>query len=209
MELTSRDLFVLAWHAPLTQIAAEIGISSVALKKTYQKRGVPTPPRGHWSKIQAGALMPWPPMPTWNSTSGSLKVKPRSESILATLLKDAHASYAANSSLRAPIGTDDLKGAAEAAVAPDSARVVTETAATTASAGVNPPKTSSYLARTDLDSFRIFESQLSLLSLVQTYSQTLPPLDRLRIAAWLAQVRLELEAGDPARALISRVLGAA
>ncbi|WP_374650575.1 hypothetical protein [Dongia sp.] len=52
--LTRRALFDLVWDRPLTKIAAEFGISSVALHKICDKHRVPMPGRGYWAKLAAG-----------------------------------------------------------------------------------------------------------------------------------------------------------
>lgn len=56
--LTRRALFDLVWSRPLTKIAAEFGISSVALHKICDKHRVPLPGRGYWAKLAAGQKVP-------------------------------------------------------------------------------------------------------------------------------------------------------
>jgi hypothetical protein len=56
--LTRRALFDLVWARPLTKIAADFGISSVALHKICDKHRVPLPGRGHWAKLAAGQKVP-------------------------------------------------------------------------------------------------------------------------------------------------------
>jgi hypothetical protein len=47
----------------MTAIAGLLGISSVSLAKTCERRGIPTPDRGYWQKVAAGhALPPRPPL---------------------------------------------------------------------------------------------------------------------------------------------------
>ena len=45
-ELTRRMLYDLVWSKPMTKVAADLGVSDVALKKTCDKHRVPSPPRG-------------------------------------------------------------------------------------------------------------------------------------------------------------------
>jgi hypothetical protein len=52
--LTRRAMYDLVWSRPMTKVAADFGISDVALKKICDKHRVPTPPRGYWAKRDAG-----------------------------------------------------------------------------------------------------------------------------------------------------------
>jgi hypothetical protein len=45
------ELAVLLASTPATTVAKQLGISSVAIAKRCQKRGIPTRPRGYWMKI--------------------------------------------------------------------------------------------------------------------------------------------------------------
>ena len=38
----------LVWQKPLVHVAADIGVSDVALKKHCVKQGIELPPRGYW-----------------------------------------------------------------------------------------------------------------------------------------------------------------
>jgi hypothetical protein len=49
-----RELYDLVWSESMKTLAARYGISDVALAKTCRHHDIPTPPRGHWVKIQAG-----------------------------------------------------------------------------------------------------------------------------------------------------------
>ena len=53
-ELTRAVLFDLVWARPMTKVAADLGLSDVALKKICRKHEVPTPGRGYWAKVAAG-----------------------------------------------------------------------------------------------------------------------------------------------------------
>jgi hypothetical protein len=61
MKLTRHEVYELAWSAPMTAIAKLLGISSVSLGKTCERRGIPTPERGYWQKVAAGCDVPPPP----------------------------------------------------------------------------------------------------------------------------------------------------
>ena len=52
--LTREQLYDLVWSKPMTEIAAEFGVSSVAFAKHCKKLGVPRPSRGYWQQLQWG-----------------------------------------------------------------------------------------------------------------------------------------------------------
>lgn len=52
--LTREQLYELVWAEPVRTVAAQIGISDVALAKACRKIDVPLPERGYWAKLQAG-----------------------------------------------------------------------------------------------------------------------------------------------------------
>lgn len=52
--LTREELYKKVWAQPLRTIAAQFGISDVALAKRCRKLDVPLPGRGYWAKIAAG-----------------------------------------------------------------------------------------------------------------------------------------------------------
>lgn len=54
IELTRKELFDLVWDRPMTKVAADYGISDVALKKICVKHRIPVPGRGYWAKKAAG-----------------------------------------------------------------------------------------------------------------------------------------------------------
>lgn len=53
-ELGREELYERIWSSPMTQVAAELGISDVALAKRCKKLNVPKPPVGYWAKVAAG-----------------------------------------------------------------------------------------------------------------------------------------------------------
>ena len=53
-DLSREELFALVWEKPVLQIAKDLGVSDVALRKRCARLQVPTPPRGYWAKIEAG-----------------------------------------------------------------------------------------------------------------------------------------------------------
>lgn len=58
------ELYVKVWAMPMTQLAAELGISDVGLAKACRRHAVPAPPRGYWAKLKAGQKPPQTPLPT-------------------------------------------------------------------------------------------------------------------------------------------------
>lgn len=49
VEFTRRALFDKVWSTPVLKVAAEIGVSDVAVAKACRKAGIPLPSRGHWA----------------------------------------------------------------------------------------------------------------------------------------------------------------
>ena len=62
-EWNRTELYEKAWQIPLRKLAAEYGISDVALGKICRKLQIPLPGLGHWTKIQCGHTIPRPPLP--------------------------------------------------------------------------------------------------------------------------------------------------
>lgn len=58
------ELYEKVWAKPMTQLAAELGISDVGLAKACRRHAVPAPPRGYWAKLRAGQKPPQTPLPT-------------------------------------------------------------------------------------------------------------------------------------------------
>lgn len=52
--LTREQAYELAWAAPLTTLSADMGISNVALGKSFRQSGIPLPAPGYWNKLKAG-----------------------------------------------------------------------------------------------------------------------------------------------------------
>lgn len=61
--LTRERLYKLVWNSPVSKIAAELGISGVALKKRCTRASVPTPPRGYWRQLALGKSVQIPELP--------------------------------------------------------------------------------------------------------------------------------------------------
>ncbi len=61
MTVMSRQaLFDATWQRPLTEIAAELGVTDVGLRKICDRHEIPTPGRGYWAQVRAGRIFPRP-----------------------------------------------------------------------------------------------------------------------------------------------------
>src|SRR6478735_4879034 len=64
MALLERDkLYKDVWSRPCTKIAAELGISSSALKRICTEMDIPTPVAGYWTRVQCGKKVSKDPLP--------------------------------------------------------------------------------------------------------------------------------------------------
>jgi len=59
--VTLDNLIAFAWSAPMRELAAQVGLSDVGLKKLLKSHGVFGPPQGHWNRGHAGRSVPEPP----------------------------------------------------------------------------------------------------------------------------------------------------
>src|SRR4051812_11136576 len=62
-ELSREELYDLIWSSPATKVAADFGISDVAVHKRCIRQNVPRPSRGYWAKLAAGWKLPKKPLP--------------------------------------------------------------------------------------------------------------------------------------------------
>ena len=61
--LTRENLFAAVWERPLTKVAADYGISDVALKKICKKMEIPKPGVGYWRRLECGYPASVPKLP--------------------------------------------------------------------------------------------------------------------------------------------------
>lgn len=61
--LTRGELYERIWAKPMTQVAAELGMSGGGLAKICDRLLIPYPPRGYWARAKAGLAGPRPPLP--------------------------------------------------------------------------------------------------------------------------------------------------
>ena len=59
-------LYKEVWANPVVKVAAQYGVSDVAIHKICKKLNVPTPPLGYWAKVNAGAKVPKTSLPKTN-----------------------------------------------------------------------------------------------------------------------------------------------
>lgn len=57
------DLIKFAWSAPMRDLASQVGLSDVGLKKLLNSYDIVSPPQGHWNKVIAGKPVTSPPKP--------------------------------------------------------------------------------------------------------------------------------------------------
>jgi hypothetical protein len=61
-------LYEEVWERPMKEVAADYGVSGVALGKMCKKLFIPLPGRGYWNKKNAGRPVPRrPPLPSLDS----------------------------------------------------------------------------------------------------------------------------------------------
>ena len=69
--LRRTELYEEVWERPCTKIAADLGISSSALKKICNEMEIPTPPAGHWTRVACGKSVESEPLPEAIPIDGS------------------------------------------------------------------------------------------------------------------------------------------
>ena len=57
-EISKEDLEIMVWSLPTKKVAEILGVSDVAVAKRCKVLGVSKPPRGFWSKVNAGLIIP-------------------------------------------------------------------------------------------------------------------------------------------------------
>lgn len=62
-EIALIELFDLVWDKPVSRVAAEFGVSDTGLADICRKHGIPTPSRGHWTRVAAGKTTVKPVFP--------------------------------------------------------------------------------------------------------------------------------------------------
>ncbi|MBX3738501.1 MAG: hypothetical protein KF715_17535 [Candidatus Didemnitutus sp.] len=63
LTLTRAELYARVWATPMLRLAAEFGVSDVAIAKLCRRRNIPRPAPGYWAKLGAGHLVEQPALP--------------------------------------------------------------------------------------------------------------------------------------------------
>ena len=63
LSLSREEIYARVWATPTTTLAAEFGVSDVALAKTCRRKQVPLPPRGYWARKAASQTVKPTPLP--------------------------------------------------------------------------------------------------------------------------------------------------
>lgn len=63
VSITRTQLYDRVWSVPMSQLAAEFGLSDVGLAKVCRRHDIPRPPRGYWAKKAAGQFPRVRPLP--------------------------------------------------------------------------------------------------------------------------------------------------
>jgi hypothetical protein len=74
--ITREELYSLVWQTPMRKLAAEFGISDVALGKICKKLGVPKPGLGYWTQASIGKASPPPSLPPSEGFETSYTIYP-------------------------------------------------------------------------------------------------------------------------------------
>lgn len=59
-------LYKEVWEKPVIEVAAQYGVSDVAIHKVCKSLNIPAPPRGYWARLRAGEKMEQPPLSPTN-----------------------------------------------------------------------------------------------------------------------------------------------
>jgi hypothetical protein len=61
--VSREELYKKVWETPMNQIAKDYGLSSAKLKGICERHDIPTPPAGHWGKLEFGKAVVVRPLP--------------------------------------------------------------------------------------------------------------------------------------------------
>lgn len=62
-DLTREKIYALVWEHPLNRVGPDLGLDGPRLAKLCDKRQIPYPPPGYWSKKAVGRAPAAPPLP--------------------------------------------------------------------------------------------------------------------------------------------------
>lgn len=117
MQVLSRDeLYERVWAEPMIKVAAELGVSGTALKKTCNRHDIPTPERGYWAKLAHGKPVAKEPLPkVRNGRAGQIRVHASPGRRLPPEIREAGDKARAAATATAPAPETQGPGASEPA----------------------------------------------------------------------------------------------
>lgn len=62
-DLSREEIYALVWEHPLNRVGPDLGLDGPRLAKLCDKRQIPYPPPGYWSKKAVGRASAAPPLP--------------------------------------------------------------------------------------------------------------------------------------------------
>lgn len=108
MTPTRGQLHAWIWQVPVTRLAEALQMSSKALIRTCVKLRIPTPPRGHWRRVETGQAVVPSPLPDVDvSEEPALEVD---EAAVEALLADRAAMSATECEAAASRNKDGIAG---------------------------------------------------------------------------------------------------
>lgn len=208
MKLTRREVYQLVWSAPMTSIGRLLGISSVSLAKTCERRGIPTPTRGYWQKVAAGHDLP--PRPPLGEVEVELPMPwertPDVDAALARVMPSA-ASEVPSSPPEAPIARAEKAATTRSERSSDRLSGLRQSGSEGADQDVEPEarqplpmdvETAIQLARRIED----LRALSSLTELALAAGAVLPACEEDRLRTWVTQIRIAMRDIDPLRQLV-------
>lgn len=76
-DLTREEIYALVWEHPLNRVGPDLGLDGPRLAKLCDKRQIPYPPPGYWSKKAVGRAPAAPPLPPDPGTASEPTREPR------------------------------------------------------------------------------------------------------------------------------------
>ncbi len=84
--LTRSELYDRVWSTAMRNLAPNLGISDVGLKKLCKRFSIPTPPKGYWAKKEHGKKTDKPKLPTsYRPTHFEIKFHPNARKLQSQL----------------------------------------------------------------------------------------------------------------------------
>lgn len=87
--LTREALYTLVWSKPMRELAPKLNISDTGLAKLCKGHNIPSPPQGHWLKIEHGRKVNQPPLPVALKSMPSIIQLPKTKTALDPTMPSA------------------------------------------------------------------------------------------------------------------------